>query len=59
MEGIGRTKTTSDLEDTDRAKLKTNEEKGQSSHGRFMQQSHQNKIAERKHILSGLNRTLA
>ena len=57
MEGNDRTKTTPDIEDTNRARLKTNEEKGQALLGRFIQQSNQNK--ERKHILNDLNRTLA
>ena len=57
MEGNDRTKTTPDIEDTNRARLKTNEEKGQALPGRFIQQSNQN--TERKHILNDLSRTLA
>ena len=57
MEGNDRTKTAPDTEDTNKARLKTNEEKGQALLGRFIQQSNQNK--ERKHILNDLNRTLA
>ena len=59
MEGNGRTKTTPDLEDTNRAKLKTNEEKGQALLERFMQLSNQNNLDERKHVLNDLNRALA
>ena len=57
MEGNDRTKTAPDTEDTNKARLKTNEEKGEALLGRFIQQSNQNK--ERKHILNDLNRTLA
>ena len=57
MEGNDRTKTAPDTEDTNKARLKTNEEKSQALLGRFIQQSNQNK--ERKHILNDLNRTLA
>ena len=39
MEGNDRTKTTPDIEDTNRARIKTNEEKDQSLLGRFIQQS--------------------
>ena len=52
----GRTKTTTDLEDANRSRLKTNEEKGQALLGRFIQQSNQNNLEEMKHILSDLNR---
>ena len=44
MEGNDHTKTTLDLEDTNRARLKTNEEKGQALLGRFIQQRNQNNI---------------
>ena len=59
MEGNDRTKTTPDIEDTNRARLKTKEEKDQSLLGRFIQHSNQNNLEERKHILNDLNRTLA
>ena len=59
MEGNARTKTTSDLEDANRSRLKINEEKGQAVLGRFIQQSNQNSWEEMKHILSDLNRTRA
>ena len=51
--------TTPDLEDTNKARVKTNEEKGQALLERFIQQSNQNHIDERKHVLSDLNRVLA
>ena len=38
---------------------KTNEEKGQAFLGRVVQQSNQNHLEERKHVISDLNRTLA
>ena len=57
MEGNDRTKTTPDLEDTNRVRLKTNEEKGQALFGRFIDQSNQNNWEERKHVLSDLNRS--
>ena len=59
MEGSDRTQTTPDLEDMNGARLKTNEEKGQALLGRFIQQSNQNNLDERKHILSDLNSTLS
>ena len=59
MKRNGRTKTTPDLEDANTSWLKTNEEKGHALHGRFRQQSDQNKLEEMKHILSNLNRTRA
>ena len=43
------------IEDTNRARLKTNE----ALHGWFIQQSNQNNLEKRKHVLSDLNRTLA
>ena len=57
MEGNDRTKTTPDLEDTNRVRLKSNEEKGQAVLGRFIEQSNQNNSEERKHVLSDLNRS--
>ena len=57
MEGNDRTKTTPDLEDTNRVRLKTNEEKGQAVLGRFIEQSNQNNSEESKHVLSDLNRS--
>ena len=59
MEGNGRTKTTPDLENTNKAMLKTNEEKGQALLGRFIQMSNQNNLDEKKHVLNDLNRALA
>ena len=52
MEGNGRTKTTPDLKDPNKARLKTNEEKGQALLGRFIQLSNQNNLDERKHVLT-------
>ena len=46
-EGNGRTKTTPQLEDTNRARIKTYK-------GRFIQQSNQNNLEERKYMLSDL-----
>ena len=57
MEGNDRTKTNPDLENTNRVRLKTNEEKGQALLGRFIEQSNQNNSEERKHVLSDLNRS--
>ena len=57
MKRNDRTKTAPDLEDANRSRLKTNEEKGQALLGRFIQQSNQNNLEEMKHILSDLNRT--
>ena len=59
LEGDARTKIIPDIKNTNKAKLKTNQEKGQANLGRFLQQSNQNKLEERKHIMSDLNRTLA
>ena len=58
MEGRDRTQTTPDLENVNGARLKTNEEKGQALLGRFIEQSNQNNLHKRKHILSDLNSTL-
>ena len=57
MEGNDLTKTIPDLEDTNRVRLKTKEEKGQALLGRFIEQSNQNNWEERKHVLSDLNRS--
>ena len=59
LEGDARTKTIPDIKDTNKTKLKTNQEKGRADLGRFLQQSNQNKLEERKHIMRDLNRTLA
>ena len=59
MEGNDHTKTTPDLEDTNRARLETNEEKGQALLGRFIPQSNQNRKKKRKHVPTDLNRTVA
>ena len=59
MEGNAWTETTPDLEDANRSRLKTNEEKGQDLLGRVIEQSNQNDLEEMMHIMSDLNRTRA
>ena len=51
MEGNDRTKTTPDLENTNRARLETNEEKGQALLGRFIPQSNQSRKKRSMHRL--------
>ena len=51
MEGNDRIKTTPNIEDTNRSRLKTTEEKGQALLGRFIHQNNQNNKEERKHVL--------
>ena len=58
MERNDITKRTPDLQNTNMTRLKTNEEKGEALLGRFIQQSNQNSLEEKKHVLTDLKRTL-
>ena len=58
MEGCAANTNTPDLIDASGAALKTNKEKGSALLQRFVQQSNQNNLNERKAVCKGLNRTL-
>ena len=58
MEGCAANTTTPDLIDASAAVLKTSEEKGSALLRRFVQQSNQNNLDERKVVWKGLDRTL-
>ena len=58
MEGCAANTNTPDLIDASGAVLKTNKEKGSALLQRFVQQSNQNNLDERKAVCKGLDRTL-
>ena len=58
MEGRNNNHTTPDLVDATGTVLKTNSEKGSAFLGRFLEQSDQKNIGERKTLLAGLTRAL-
>ena len=58
MEGCAANTYTPDLIDASRAVLKTSKEKGSALLQRFVQQSNQNSLDERKAVWEGLDRTL-
>ena len=58
MEGCAANTNTPDLIDASGAVLKTNKEKGSALFQRFVQQSSQNNLDERKAVCKGLDRTL-
>ena len=58
MQGCAANSNTPDLIDASGAVLKTNKEKGSALLHRFVQQSNQNNLDERKAVCKGLDRTL-
>ena len=58
MEGCAANTNTPDLIDIRGAALKTSKEKGSALLQRFVQQSNQNNLDERKAVWKGLDRTL-